>query len=490
MKDSAFSDSEDSSLLENTLSLQFGHDNLLEFESINRVHCWDVSKIDSEPQNRIYNMTEPPAPHSTIGTDPITGLINGNEMMLVISDHLQRFLRDGGDPPKLAFLDIDRFSGLASSLGEEGARELLRAYCARLSAAVGSDGVVARGSGDRFFVLFQDPTVRERLTGLFDAPLTVAGRKVYTPTSGGVVCYPRDAEGPHQLVRCASMAMKWAKRLAPGTLFDFQPQMREDATRARVIEDCIRGTIDSPGREFYLAFQPKAAFSTGKITGVEALMRWQSPVLGIVEPDEFIPVAEATRLILPLGRWLIDTAFRALKEWRDEGQEMEIALNISPIELTSASFIDNLRERLAFYGLEPEFVEIEITEGQLDADLVVEKLLRLRQLGYSIAIDDFGRDQSNLARIASLPATTLKIDKSITDGFLDDKRQFFLMKNIISLAADLGLRSVIEGIESLAQAEQLGEIGADYGQGFYKSKPVSAEDILQLINEMETEARP
>lgn len=435
-------------------------------------------------------MTESSAPNSKVGIDPITGLTDGNEMMLVIRDHLQRFLRDGGDPPQLAFLDIDRFSGLASGLGEDGARDLLRAYSARLSAAVGADGVVARGSGDRFFVLFQNAAVRERLTGLFDAPLIVGERKVYAPTSGGVVCYPRDADGPHQLVRCASMAMKWAKRLAPGTLLDFQPQMREDATRARAIEDCIRGTIDNPGHEFYLAYQPKAAFSTGRIMGVEALMRWQSPVLGIVEPDEFIPVAEATRLILPLGRWLIDTAFRALKDWRNEGQEIEIALNFSPIELTSDSFIDYLQERVAFHGLEPRLVEIEVTEGHLDTDLVVEKLLRLRRLGFSIAIDDFGRDQSNLARIASLPATTLKIDKSITDGFLNDRRQFVLMKNIISLAADLGLRSVIEGIESDAQATQLGEIGASYGQGFYSSKPVSAEAIIRLLNAVETEDRP
>ena len=429
-------------------------------------------------------MADPKSPLPGIERDPITGLINGNEMMLVIRDHIDRFHREGGKPPQLAFLDIDRYSGLASMLGEEGARELLRVYCARLSNGVGDEGVVARGSGDRFFVLFEDPIVKQRLSGLFEAPLSVLGRNVYTPTSAGVAVYPQDAEGPHQLVRCASMAMKWAKRLAPGTVIDFDSKMRDDAARSRLVEDCMRAAIEHPEREFRLVYQPKAVFKTGVITGVEALMRWESSVLGPVSPDEFIQVAEATRLILPLGRWLLDTAFKVLREWRDAGYEIEMAVNVSPVELKSESFVEYLQERLAFYNLSPEMIEIEITEGQLVADFIVEQLLRLRRLGFHIAIDDFGRDQSNLSRVASLPATTLKIDKSLTDGLLDDRRQFVLMKNILSLATDLGLRSVIEGIETPEQAIQLGLIGGGYGQGYYMSKPIPADGIIKLIDDM------
>ncbi len=428
-------------------------------------------------------MANPERVLSKIELDPITGLINGNEMMLVIRDHIEQFHRDGGDPPKLAFLDIDRFSGLASTLKEEGARELLRAYAARLSEAVGAQGVVARGSGDRFFVLFEEVSVRQRLVGLFDVPLIVEGRNVYTPTSGGVVTYPTDAEGPHQLVRCASMAMKWAKRLAPGTIIDFEAQMREDAARSRLIEDCIRDVINDPGREFRLVYQPKTVFATGSIMGAEALMRWDSPILGSIGPEEFIPVAEATRLIIPLGRWLIDTAFSVLKDWREGGYEIEIAINVSPVELKSETFISYLGDRLKFYGLRSDMIEIEITEGHLETDFVVEQIIRLRHLGYRIAIDDFGRDQSNLSRVASLPATTLKIDKSLTDGLLDDDRQFAVMKNILSLAADLGLRSVIEGIESHAQAAKLAQIGANYCQGFFRSKPIDADGVIQMIDE-------
>ena len=247
----------------------------------------------------------------------------------------------------------------------------------------------------------------------------------------------------------------------------------------------MRAAIEHPDREFRLVYQPKAVFKTGKITGVEALMRWDSPILGSVSPEEFVQVAEATRLILPLGRWLLDTAFKVLRGWRDKGYEIEMAVNVSPVELKSESFVDYLQDRLAAYDLEPEMVEIEITEGQLVADFVVEQLLRLRRLGFHIAIDDFGRDQSNLSRVASLPATTLKIDKSLTDGLLDDRRQFVLMKNILSLATDLGLRSVIEGIETPEQAIQLGLIGGGYGQGYYMSKPIAADAITKLIDEME-----
>ena len=432
-------------------------------------------------------MADPSAPLAGIERDPITGLINGNEMMLVIRDHIERYHRDGGLPPQLAFLDIDRYSGLASMLGEEGARELLRVYCARLSNGVGKEGVVARGSGDRFFVLFEDPIVKERLSGLFEAPLIVTGRNVYTPTSAGVAVYPRDAEGPHQLVRCASMAMKWAKRLSPGTLIEFDSKMREDAARSRLVEDCMRAAIENPDREFRLVYQPKAVFKTGKITGVEALMRWDSPILGSVSPDEFVQVAEATRLILPLGRWLLDTAFKVLRGWLDQGYMIEMAVNVSPVELKSEAFVDYLQDRVNHYDLKPEMVEIEITEGQLVADFIVEQLLRLRRLGFHIAIDDFGRDQSNLSRVASLPATTLKIDKSLTDGLLDDRRQFVLMKNILSLATDLGLRSVIEGIETPEQAVQLGLIGGGYGQGYYMSKPIAADAIIKLIDSMESD---
>ncbi len=415
------------------------------------------------------------------GLDPVTGLINGNEMMLVVRDHIDRYRRDGGDPPKLAFLDIDRFSGLASMLGEEGARELFRAYSARLSLAVGSEGVVARGSGDRFFVLFEDNAVRDRLVGLFEAPLEVLGRSVYAPTSAGVACYPIDAEGPLQLVRCASLAMKWAKRFAAGTIIDFQGKMRDDATRARLIENGIREVIENPGKEFRLVYQPKMILGSGRIIGVEALMRWDNTTLGRIGPSEFIPVAETTHLIVSLGRWLVDTAFRTVKRWRDEGFEIELSLNVSPVELNSASFVSHLEERLHHYGLRREMVEIEITEGYLDTDLVVEKILRLRHLGYLIAIDDFGRDQSNLSRVATLPATTLKIDKSVTDGVLDDHRQFLVIRNVLSLAADLGLRAVVEGLENHAQAVKLLQIGARYCQGFYGSRPIDADDIIRLV---------
>jgi diguanylate cyclase (GGDEF)-like protein len=424
-------------------------------------------------------------PSSGKERDPISALIGGNEVMTILRDHIDRYDREGGQPPQIAFLDIDRFNGLASMLGEEGAREMLRVYSARLSDGVGEAGVVARGSGDRFFVLFEDPIVRERLSGLFEAPLVVTGRNVYTPTSAGVAVYPRDAEEPHQLIRCAGMAMKWAKRIAPGTLIEFNAKMRDDAARSRLVEDCMRAAIENPDREFHLVYQPKTIFKTGEIAGVEALMRWNSPILGPVSPDEFVKVAEATRLILPLGRWLLDTAFKALRKWRDKGYVVEMAVNVSPVELKSEVFAEYLLDRLATYGLEPEMIEIEVTEGQLVENSVIEMLLRLRKLGFNIAIDDFGRDQSNLSRVASLPATTLKIDKSLTDGLLDDHRQFVLMKNILSLAADLGLRSVVEGIETLEQANQLSQIGGVYGQGYYMSRPIPADEITKLIDRLD-----
>lgn len=415
------------------------------------------------------------------GIDPITGLINGNEMMLVIRDHIDLFRRGGGCPPKLIFLDIDRFGGLASMLGEQGIGELLRAFSARLLGAVGRDGVVARGSGDRFFVLFENEAVRDRLVGLFDPPLTILGRAVYAPTSGGAVRYPTDAEGPLQLVRCATLALKWAKRFAPGRIIDFEEGMREDATRARLIENGMREVINDPGKEFRLLYQPKILLETGRLIGVEALMRWDATTVGPVGPSEFIPVAEATHLIVPLGRWLTDTAFQTVKNWREAGYEIELSINVSPVELNSPNFVTELDARRAFYGLRREMIEIEITESHIASDLVVERILRLRRLGYLIAIDDFGRDQSNLSRVVSLPATTLKIDKSVTDGVLHDPRQALVIRSVISLAADLGLRSVVEGLETHDQAVKLREIGANCCQGFYGSRPIDANDIIRMI---------
>ncbi len=425
-----------------------------------------------------------PDARSGVERDPITGLITGNEMMLVIREHMNRFDVVGGLPPQLAFLDIDRYSGLATMLGDDGARALLRAYGARLTEVVGDDAVIARGSGDRFFVLFDEPEIRGRLTKIFDAPFVVAGRTVYTPTSVGVAIYPRDAEGPHQMVRCASMAMKWAKRLSPGGVMEFEAQMREDASRARLLEDSMRGVAEKPDAEFKLLYQPKIDLKTGRVAGVEALMRWNSPSLGQVEPNEFIPVAEATRLILPLGRWLIDSSFAVMRQWVAAGYDLTMAINVSPVELEAEGFIDNLVERTKLYGVPPERIELEVTDRQVVSDYVVEQLLHIRELGYNLAVDDFGRDHSNLTRIASLPVTTLKIDKSLTDDLLENRRQFILIKNIISLASDLGLQSVIEGVESMAQAQELTTLGGDFSQGFYMSPAVSPEAVIRMKDEM------
>jgi EAL domain-containing protein (putative c-di-GMP-specific phosphodiesterase class I) len=415
--------------------------------------------------------------------DPITGLMTGNEMMRVVRTYMERYHKEGGRPPQLAFLDIDRFTGLSSMLGEDGTRAFLKSYCARLIEAVGAAGEIARGSGDRFFVLFTDPTIREQLRGLFDQPIEIGGRNVYAPTSMGVALYPRDAEGPNQLVRCATLAMKSAKRDSPGTLVEFNNKMRTDAARSRQVEDCLRSVIDRPEREFRLVYQPKVDLKDGKVAGVEALMRWTSSSLGAVPPDEFIPVAESTRLILPLGRWLIETALSDLKRWVDDGYNLHMAINVSPVELKHGDFVRYLSDRVAAFGLPNEMIEVEITEGQLVADSVIDQLVRLRACGFQIAIDDFGRDQSNLSRVASLPATTLKIDKSLTDGLLDDRRQLALMKNIIALCDDLGLQSVIEGIETIDQARQLGLIGGILGQGFFTSKPIPANDLIRLVDE-------
>jgi EAL domain-containing protein (putative c-di-GMP-specific phosphodiesterase class I)/GGDEF domain-containing protein len=422
---------------------------------------------------------------SGVERDPVTGLITGNEIMLVIREHINRFNVVGGAPPQLAFLDIDRFGGLATILGEEGSRVLLRAYSSRLSEALGRDAMLARAGSDRFFVLFDEPEVIHRLRGLFDAPFEVNGHTVYAPTSIGVAVYPRDADGPHQLVRCASMAMKWAKRLTPGGLMEFESQMREDASRARLLEDSMRNVADNPSTEFKLLYQPKIDLKTKRVVGVEALMRWHNPLLGAVSPDEFIPVAEATRLIVPLGRWLIDSSFAVMKDWRERGYDLTMAINVSPVELETNDFIENLVERSKFYEVPPEMVELEITDRLVVSDYAVGQLLDIRELGYNIAIDDFGRDQSNLTRIASLPVTTLKIDKSLTDDLLENRRQFILIKNIISLAADLGLKSVIEGVETNAQASQLADLGGDFSQGFYMSPAVSPEAVIKIKEDSE-----
>jgi EAL domain-containing protein (putative c-di-GMP-specific phosphodiesterase class I)/GGDEF domain-containing protein len=419
---------------------------------------------------------------SGVERDPITGLISGNEMMLVLREHMNRFDLVGGLPPQLAFLDIDRYSGLATMLGDEGAKLLLPAYGARLTGAVGEDAVIARGSGDRFFVLFDEPEIRARLELLFSDPFVISGHTVYTPTSIGVAFYPRDAEGPHQLVRCASMAMKWAKRVTPGRIMEFESQMREDASRARLLEDSMRAVSGNPSAEFSLLYQPKIDLRSGRVSGVEALMRWNSATLGVVEPNEFIPVAEATRLILPLGRWLIDSSFAVMRDWISDGYDLTMAINVSPVELEAEGFIENLVNRTQAYGLPPERIELEVTDRQVVSDYVVDQLLRIRELGYQLAVDDFGKDHSNLTRIASLPVTTLKIDKSLTDDLLENRRQFILIKNIISLASDLGLRSVIEGVETTAQADELTRLGGDFSQGFYTSPAVTPAAVINLKN--------
>jgi predicted signal transduction protein with EAL and GGDEF domain len=345
---------------------------------------------------------------------------------------------------------------------------------------------VARLSGDEFAVILENVadqkearSAAERILGAFSAPMVAIGKNV--TASVGIALYPLGGETGDALMQNADTALYHSKNAGRNTFTFFEPQMSAQASELRAIDSGLRRALELD--EFELHYQPKVSLATGKIAGVEALLRWRSPELGAVSPARFIPVAEETGMIVPIGEWVLRTACLQAQAWNKDGFAVSMAVNLSPRQLRQPDVVEVISKVLRDTGLPPQRLELEITEGTIMEDLAggVEKLERLRNLGVSLAIDDFGTGYSSLGYLAKLPLQTLKIDRSFISALETDSHAMTLVSTIMSLSRALKLKVVAEGVETVGQREILRGMECEEMQGYLFSSPVTAEKLRALM---------
>ena len=421
--------------------------------------------------------------------DNLTGLANRALLSERLAHAIVRARRQDSRVAIL-FLDLDRFKDINDSLGHSAGDRILKAVAARLLAAVGSDDTVARLSGDEFTLVLEnihDIAAVERKAQLiidsFTASLDIDDqRDVIISPSIGISLYPDHGLVPTDLLKCADTAMYQAKASGRNTFQLYTEAMDAVARERALMAGALRKALDRG--EFRLLFQPKLDLATGNITGVEALLRWHSADLGEIPPAVFIPIAEETALIVPIGEWVLRESLVTLKRWRHSGlTDITMAINVSVLQLLRANLPELLVQMTDELQVPANRVELEITESMVmaKAEQTNHALNTLRHIGATIAIDDFGTGYSSLVYLKRLPIDTLKIDKEFVGDLSRDPDDAAITATVITMAHSLGLKVVAEGVETQEQMDYLRDHGCDAIQGYWLSPPLDAHHCLAFM---------
>lgn len=420
--------------------------------------------------------------------DPLTGLANRP----LFAEHLDRAVRRrarNGSSLNVMFIDLDNFKAVNDLLGRAQGDELLRQVAGRLRDTVRDADVIARLGGDVFAVLFEGPAegtdphaVAGRLLERFTDPFDLGPESVVMTISVGVAT-THEAETDEELVRNASLAVNAAKAKGRRSYAVYTPALHGAILQTMKIESELKRALDRD--EFVLHYQPIVDLTSGQATGVEALVRWHHPERGPVGPSEFIPVAESSGLIVPIGEWVLRQACAAVSSW-DLGRGAEpfrLSVNVSPRQFSDHRFLSVVHSALGESGFDASRLTLEVTESLFVDDVMgrMELLRALRSTGVQIAIDDFGTGYSSLRALRDMPVDILKVDKSFVDHLVSSPASARLVWMILQLAEDLGMRTVAEGAEDLAQVEMLQAMGCRLIQGYYFSQPLPASQVQELL---------
>jgi diguanylate cyclase (GGDEF)-like protein len=417
--------------------------------------------------------------------DVLTELPNRALFSKRLDNELHKAERSG-ECVAVLFIDLDRFKNINDSLGHHVGDGLLRSVSRRLLAAVRTADTVGRLGGDEFTVVLSGlrdaahaaQVIDERLVALLREPHQIGGITLQVSCSMGVAMYPADGRDISALMQNADAAMYQAKADGRNLVRYFSRDMAERARLRLSLETCLRLGIER--HEFSLAFQPCVDARTGALVGVEGLLRWDNPELGSVAPSQFIHIAEETGLIIPIGAWVIGEACRQIAKWRDEDlMDVKVSINLSAIQLRDAEVVETLRRSLVEHGVEPGLLELEITETVLmdSAENYLEVIAALRSLGVKLSLDDFGTGYSSLSYLNRFPLDRLKIDRAFVHDMLDAPADLAVIKSIIELGHELGLRVVAEGVETEREAQILRSIGCDELQGFLFARPMKPSQL-------------
>ncbi len=416
--------------------------------------------------------------------DGLTGLPNRNMFMDELDRALARARRDSS-MFAVFFIDLDRFKNVNDTLGHVAGDKLLCAVAERLKDVLRDADMIARLGGDEFVLVLEGCTdsallakVASRTLAAIAEPVTLDGHRVHVTGSIGVSVFPTDGADATQLVKNADAAMYQAKALGKNNFQYYTEALARLAARHFELEGELRGAVERD--ELRLHYQPRFAVATGELLGMEALLRWQHPVHGLLSPGSFIEIAEEGGLIVLIGRWVIRAACRQLRDWARAGHTLvPCAVNVSVHQLASATLLADLSDALACCLIEPNLFEVEVTESVLMADprAAAAVLHQIHDLGVAISIDDFGTGYSSLAYLKRFPANTLKIDQSFVRGLPHDADDVAIVQAVIAMAHSLGLCVVAEGVETPAQLAFLKALGCDEVQGYLLGRPV-APDLL------------
>jgi diguanylate cyclase (GGDEF)-like protein len=419
--------------------------------------------------------------------DELTGLANRTlfqDRAAVAIAHTRRV--DGHSA--VLFLDLDRFKNVNDSLGHAVGNLLLQAVAKRLRGATRAEDTVARLGGDEFAVFLpqlngpdEAALVAAKILENFNEPFTLNGHRVFASPSIGIALFPTDGDDADALLENADIAMYRAKQRGRRTFCTYDRSMNDTAHARLALESQLHGAIERG--ELRLHYQPKIHLPTGRVMGMEALLRWEHPELGLLQPSSFIALAEESGLIVPVGEWALEEACRQNQAWVVAGFEpLVVAVNLSLRQFQQQRIGDVTARILRTTGMDPALLELEVTESlaMQDPEEICATLLDLRELGVSCSIDDFGTGYSGLSHLAGFPVDKLKIDKSFV-ATIDTHREAPIVVAVVALAHGLGLEVVAEGVETAEQLERLQELGCDEMQGFLFSRPVTADRFEQLL---------
>ncbi len=412
--------------------------------------------------------------------DSLTGLPNRSLFYDRIYHGLAR-ARRSNSKVALMLLDIDRFKIINDSLGHDAGDLMLKAIAMRLNEGVRDMDTVARLGGDEFVVVLEGVHdiedvifVANKLLVTLARPMEISGHEITSTVSIGISIFPNDGEVTDELLKHADIAMYKAKEAGKNNCQFYTKGMNATAVNYLLLENDLRRALEL--NQFTLHYQPQIDLKTGYLMGVEALVRWQHPDRGLVSPAHFIPLAEETGLIVPIGEWVLREACRQQKLWLDAGKKVgKIAVNLSPRQFRQKNFPGKVEAILRETQLAAEYLELEITEScaMEHAGETINQLNQLNQMGMYLAIDDFGTGYSSLAYLQRFPIQKLKIDRSFVNDIHDDMNDAAITKTIIGLAHSMQLRVVAEGVETQNQADWLRQCGCDQAQGFLYAKPMS-----------------
>jgi diguanylate cyclase (GGDEF)-like protein/PAS domain S-box-containing protein len=416
--------------------------------------------------------------------DSLTNMLNRSGLMARFTDEIARVRADNRQLAVL-FIDLDRFKTVNDTLGHLAGDQLLVAAAERMRQQLHGNDVAARLGGDEFTILLSDlqcsgagAKLAERLIASMAQPFVIKGQEMFVTASIGVACYPADGNDAATLLKNADVAMYRAKQRGRNTFQFFTSDMNTLAFEQLLLENSLRRAIERS--EFELHYQPQFATATGQVAGIEALIRWRHPELGLVLPGTFISMAEQNGLIVPIGAWVLQEACRQGRIWHDAGWRFgRIAVNLSARQFASDDLLDTIRAALDKSGLPPAMLELEITESTImqNPQEAVTLLGRIRDMGVALSVDDFGTGYSSLASLKQYPLDSLKIDRSFVMGIPGDADDVAITEAIIAIARKMRLTVVAEGVETTEQAEFLRKAGCDVAQGFLFGRPASAPDL-------------